>query len=461
MTPSYDLLLKNGTLATDYGVFKADVGVKDGKIAFLGDFEVTSSGKVREVIDLHGKYLLPGGVDPHCHFGEPGMAYREDFGTGTRSAAAGGITTIVEMPLSLPPTDTPEHFHLKLALAREKAVVDFSLWGGLVPDNQEEIPKLFELGVYAFKAFMCHASTYPQVTDGELLQGMKVIAGLGGLVGVHAENDGIIKYCTARLRASGRVDGKAHAEARPPIAEYEAISRALLLAQEAGVDLHILHMGLASGARLIQEAKKSGIPVTVETCPHYLTLTEEELARLGPYAKCNPPLRSRENVEALWEYLFNGTLDMVVSDHAPYPAEDRNKGWQEIFAAPSGIAGVQTALPLLLSEGFHKRGLSLVRLVQLISTNPAKRFKLYPQKGTLRIGSDADLVIIDLDAPWKVKREDLFYKNPQTPFEGWELKGKVLKTFVRGRKVFDEGKILVEPGYGKWIALGSPGGPVP
>lgn len=450
----YDLLFKNGTLATDYGVFKADVGVKDGKIVFLGNFNSLPSEEVREVVDLQGKYLLPGVVDSHCHFGEPGMVDREDFGTGTRSAAAGGVTTVVEMPLCFPPTDNPEHFHLKLALAQEKAVVDFSLWGGLVPYNQEEIPKLFELGVRAFKAFMCHTQHYPKVTDGELLQGMKMIAELGGLVGVHAENDGIIKYSTARLKELGRTDGKAHAEARPPIAEYEAISRAILLAREAKADLHILHMGITSGARLIQEAKQSGVQVTVETCPHYLVLTEEDLLRLGPYAKCNPPLRSKKNVEALWEYLFNGTLDMVVSDHAPYTIEAKNKGWQEIFAAPSGIAGVQTALPLLLSEGVHKRGLSLERLVQLLSTNPAKRFQLYPRKGTLQIGSDADLVVVDLEAEWRVKKEDLFYKNPWSPYEGWELKGKVLKTYVRGKKVFESGKILVEPGYGRWIAMG-------
>lgn len=452
---SYDLLLKNGILTTDYGVFKADVGVKDGKIAFLGNLDSPFPSEVRETIDLQGKYLFPGVVDPHCHFGEPGTAEREDFGTGTRSAAAGGVTTVVEMPLCFPPTDNPEHFYLKLALAQEKAVVDFSLWGALVPNNQEEIPKLFELGVQAFKAFMCYASHYPQVTDGELLHGMKIIADLGGLVGVHAENDGIIKYYTQQLKKAGRTDGKAHAEARPPIAEYEAISRAILLAKEAEVNLHILHMGIASGAKLIQEARQSGIPVTFETCPHYLTLTEEDLLRLGPYAKCNPPLRSRENVDALWEYVLDGTLDMIVSDHAPYPIEDKNKGWQEIFAAPSGIAGIQTLLPLLISEGINKRGLSLVHLVRLVSTNPARRFKLYPKKGTIRINSDADLVVVDLDAQWTVKKEDLFYKNLWSPYEGWILKGKVLTTFVRGKKVFEEGKILVEPGYGKWIPMGS------
>jgi allantoinase len=451
---SYDLLLKNGTLATDYGVFKADVGVTDGKIIFLGNFDQISSVEAREIVDLRGKYLLPGGVDPHCHFGEPGTAEREDFGTGTRSAAAGGVTTIIEMPLCFPPTDNPEHFYVKLNLAKEKAVVDFSLWGGLVPHNQDDLPKLSELGVRAFKAFMCYTSHYPQVTDGELLQGMKVIASQGGLVGVHAENDGIIKYCTERLKKAGRIHGKAHAEARPPIAEYEAISRAMLLAREADVDLHILHMSIASGAQLIHEAKQSGVRVTFETCPHYLTLTDEHLDQLGPYAKCNPPLRSKENVEALWDYVLNGTLDMIVSDHAPYTIESKEKGWQEIFAAPSGIAGIQTMLPLLFDEGVHKRGLSLTRLVQLISTNPAKRFKLYPQKGTLRVGSDADLVVIDLNAEWAVKKEDLFYKNFWSPYEGWTLKGKVLATFVRGRKVFEGGKILAEPGYGKWVAMG-------
>ena len=304
--PAADLVVYGGTVATEYGVFKATVVIRDGRVAALLDAD-DRGPDADDKIDASGKLVIPGGVDAHCHFDEPSTAAtREGFETGTRSAAAGGVTTVLEHPISLPPPKDAETFAAKRDMAKARSVTDFGLWGALIPESIEHIPAMHALGAVAFKAFMSEAGAdYPMVDDGQLLAGMQLAAPLGAIVGVHAEGEGLTSYFTRTLADAGRRDPRAIAEGRPPIAELEAIQRAIMLAQHAGARLHIVHMSIPEGADLVQAARSAGVSVTAETCPHYLHFDWETLDRLGAYAKCKPPLRSPDSTERLWQAVLD------------------------------------------------------------------------------------------------------------------------------------------------------------
>ncbi len=458
--PAYDALIAGGTLVTEAGTLRGDLAVRGGRIAALADPGRITPRDAAEVIDATGHHVLPGGVDPHFHACDLDIAYREDFESGTKAAAAGGITTVVEMPLSVPPILTLGLFERKLAELRRKAVVDCALWGGLGPDNGGEIGPMFRAGARAFKAFMCRALEYPMLDDGHLLDAMRAVARLGGLVGTHAESEGLSASLAARLKAEGRTDPRAHAEARPPVVEYEAIRRALLLARETGVHLHIVHMSLPEGARAIAEARRAGQSVTVETCPHFLALTTDDLAHLGVYAKCAPPLRDAGTVEGLWRHVLRGEVDMLASDHVSWSAEEKARGASgSIFDAPDGIQGVQAMLPLLFTEGVLKRGMTLPHLVRFTATNAARRFGLFPRKGTLRPDADADLIVVDLAAEWTFRKEQMFSKHQYSPYDGRRFRGRIRHTLVRGREVYRDGRILATPGSGHFIPTAGPHAP--
>lgn len=442
-----DLAIRNGTVVTTQGRWQMDIGVQSGRVVAL-----TEQGHLRgdEEIDATGLYVLPGGIDPHCHCGEPGLLDRENYITATKSAAAGGITTFIDQPLTRPSTTTRAAFEQKLEIIKHKALVDYSLWGGLVSGSIGEVPGLIEAGTRGFKAFMKEDSVYPMLRDGELLYAMQQVAQLGGVVSLHAENNDILVFNQKMVTAQGRKDPMAFMAVHTPFSEYEAIHRALLLAKEANATLHIVHMGHPGGAQLIKEARMAGQSVSVEATPHNLTLNETTLQRLGPYGLCTPPLRNQAMVNGLWSYVLDGTIDMIASDHSPHPDYEKEPGFESIFAADEGMPMVQTQWPSILNEGVNKRGLALEAFVKLTSYNAARRFGLYPKKGTIAIGSDADFALIDLNGSWTVRKEDLFYKNPWSPYIGMTLKGVVKKTIVRGRVVYDGGRFLVEPGYGEF-----------
>jgi allantoinase len=444
-------VIRGGTIAADYGVFPGDVVIRGEKIAAILTPGDSVPGADQE-IDARGLVLYPGGIDPHCHFEEPGGEHREDWHTATMSAAAGGITTCIEHPLTIPPTTTADRLLHKRGLAEARAVVDFGLYGGMVPESIAHIPAMHEAGAMGFKAFMPPSDPdYPHVDDAQLLEGLRCCASLGALTLVHAENGTLLEAFTARLRADGRTDPLAHAESRPPVVELEAVSRAALLAAAAQARLQIVHLSVPEAAEVIDRHRALGQPISVETCPQYLLMDETDLIRLGPWAKCAPPLRSRSLVEGLWQRVLDGAIDCLVSDHAPYTMQEKAAGEHDIWAAPAGLQIMQSMLPAVLDEAVNRRGMSPERFVRFSATNAARILGLYPRKGTILPGSDADLAIYDPNEEWTITAADLFSKHKWTPLAGRRVRGKVMYTIVRGRTVYANGEIVMPAGYGQFL----------
>jgi allantoinase len=453
-----DLIVAGGTVVNDHGLAPASVGVADGQVV-----AVFASGsplpQAREVIDATGLLVCPGAVDAHTHF--TGLHHRHEEGVtlGTRAAAAGGVTTILEHPQSSPPATTVDRFRAKRRMVAANASIDFGLWAGVEPSNLDQLPLLHGEGAVGFKGFMCSTRPdgeapdsfgLPRLEDDVLWRAMEVIAGFDGVLGLHAENHAILNGRRQELIAQGRDEPRAHATASPPVGEIEAVSRALLLARESRARCHIVHLSVAEGAALVREVK-SHARVSAETCPHYLTLDEDDLARLGTYGRCAPPLRPRRNVEALWEYVSDGTLEFVASDHCPYLPEQKAQGLTSIWKAPLGLTGAQTIGPLLFNETVNGHGLDVADFVRLTSAAPARLFGLYPRKGAIQPGSDADLVLYDPQASWTIRAAEFFELSKWTPFEGRTGRGGVVRTLVRGRTVYEGGRILVEPGFGRFV----------
>lgn len=447
-------LFNHGRFITETGEFFGGLVVEDGKVAQLvGEHAAVSAD---QVTDLAGLTVLPGLVDDHVHFNEPGREHWEGYYTGSMAAAAGGVTTFIEMPLNAtPPSINRANLLHKQAAVRDKAVVDYALWGGLVDDNVADLAGLHEEGVIGFKAFMSESGVdFARVDDNVLYAGLRRAAELGNLVAVHAESQHVTQLLSDELRAAGRTDRAAWSESRPPAAELEALSRAVYWAGVSGGRLHVVHVTIADGIRAADRAQREGVKVTVETCPHYLFFDEGDFERLGPLAKCAPPIRDRAEVEALWACVLAGLVDTIASDHSPCPWADKEPGLDNIWRAWGGISGVQSLLPVLLTEGVHKRSLPLTDLVRMTSANPARLFGLYPRKGSLLPGSDADFVVVDLDREWELSADELFYKHKHSPYVGARFKGLVRRTVVRGETVYEDGQIVAQPGYGQLLRRG-------
>lgn len=447
----YDLIVKNGTIVTEAGETKADLAVKDGKVAAI--LKSSEDVQANEILDINGKYIMPGAIDPHVHGGH-GDPDRETFYNASMAALAGGITTMLEQPLSTPSTTNMQAYEGKKREAEQTMVTDYGLWGGLVPGNEEEIEKLFEAGGQAYKSFMCRCSNYPMTDDGTLLAGMKKIGELGGLVAVHAENDTLIQNLVDKFNAEGKKDAEAFLLSHPEYSELEAVERFIFLAKQAPkCKAHIVHMSIASGGEAIRKAKAEGVNISVETCPQYLGLNENDLLTKGGVAKCDPPVRCQETVDKIWEQVIDGTIDMIASDHSPHPFEKKFVKENEFNKASEGVTGLQTMIPVVLTEGVHKRGMTLSKMAEVTAYNVAKRFGLYPQKGSLNVGSDADFYILDLNKEWECKAENMHYLNKHTPFDGRTFKGYIEKTYVRGTLAQENNEIKVKAGFGKFIPM--------
>jgi allantoinase len=443
-----DLYLKNGLIVTEETSFSGGIVIDQGKISQLvaGDVEVDA----QETIDLTGKVALPGLVDDHVHFNEPGREQWEGYHTGSMAAAASGITTIMEMPLNATPPsiDRAKLLHKREAV-KDKSVVDYGHWGGLVNNNLEALDELHAEGIIGYKAFMSASGVdFERVNDDVMYACLLKTRELGNLLGVHAESEYVTGLLAQQLQAAGRTDRAAWHESRPPATELEAINRAIYWADVADGNLHIVHVTIADGIRAVAQAKEAGVNITVETCPHYLFFDHDDFVRIGPAAKCAPPLRSRADVEALWQCVLDGMVDTIASDHSPCLWADKEPGMDNIWKAWGGISGVQSMLPVLLTEGVHKRGLSLPELVRMTSANPARIFGLYPQKGSLLPGADADVTVIDMNKEWTLTVDDLLYKNKHSAYVGYTFKGAVERTIVRGKTVYQNGQITAPAGYG-------------
>jgi allantoinase len=369
------------------------------------------------------------------------------------SAAAGGITTVIEHPLTYPPVTTVDLYVQKREMAREKVVTDFGLWGALTAPSLPHIDGQHAEGAGGFKAFMPISDpSYPNVSDDELLRGMQTIAAFDGLVLVHCENDSILHGNIDRFRAQGRNDVLAHYESRPPVVEEESVNRVLFLAAAAGVRVQIVHTSSPRSVDLVASARAAGTRATAEVCPHHLLVDLREGLELGRMALCAPPLRERELVEGMWDHVLAGNVDSLVSDHAAYTMAEKRDPGVDVFDTPLGCQVIQETVPAVLSEAFHRRGMPLDAFVRFSATNAARIAGLYPQKGTVLPGSDADLVLWDLQTPWIVdSATQQFSKNPYSILDGRELRARPVRTLVRGTTVYLDGRIVVDPGHGEFL----------
>ncbi len=408
-----------------------DIGIAEGKIVRL---EKDLRGSAQTEIDASALEILPGAIDAHVHFNEPGRTDWEGFATGSRAAAAGGTTTVFDMPLNAhPPTIDGPAFDAKRAAAEQNSLVDFGLWGGLVPGNLDQLETLRDRGVVGLKAFMCESGIedFPAVDRDTLRAGMKRAAELDLLVAVHAESSELLGAPSNHGSVGDFL------ASRPVEAELSAIRIAIDLAHETGCRLHVVHVSCGRSVALVGEARARGLDVTCETCPHYLFLTEEDMARLGAVAKCAPPLRSQSDQAALWQQL--GDVTTIGSDHSPSPwsmKEERN-----FFRVWGGISGCQHLLPLLIDA---RERISLPEIARLTSENVAERFRI-SAKGGLKIGKDADFTLVDPAAEETIRAEALHYRHRHTPYLGRRLRGRIVRTILRGQTIFDNGNLGPRP----------------
>lgn len=454
-------IIEGGTIVTHETQFRADLIITDDRIS--GIVADARGIFADERIDASGKLVMPGGIDAHTHFREPEEFTKEGFTSGSHAAAAGGITSVVEMPQADPTTVTADQLQDKRLRIAKTAIVDMALWGGIVgePRQQPEaIEEMAALGAAGFKSFMASSSpSFPAIDLDRLYTAMQIVARTGLPYALHAEDDGMLQAGLRRTLDAGRTDPMAHAESRPPIVESVAVASALHLAEVTGCWIHICHCASADALRQVAEARVKGVRVTVETCPHYLALNTDDLVRLRGYARCAPSLRPQSEVEALWPYVLDETVDLIASDHCGFTAESKAAGADDIFKAPLGLSGVQTLLPVFFDTAVNQRGLALPQFVRQIATNPAQIFGLYPRKGTIAIGADADVIVFDPNRSWVATGEEMLHRQKWTPFEGKTIKGRVLRTIRRGETIFNDAldgpaRIPGVPGTGRFLPRG-------
>jgi allantoinase len=426
----------------------ASIHIKSGVITAIADYEDVPSGcRVEDAEE--GSIILPGLVDTHVHVNEPGRTEWEGFASATRAAAAGGVTTLIDMPLnSIPPTTSVAGLKTKLEAAAGQCFVDVGFWGGVVPGNTAELAGMSEAGVVGFKCFLIHSGVdeFPNVTEADLNVAMPELTRLNSLLIVHAELPGPIEKAAraaANLRGSAS-DYQSFLASRPRAAENEAVELMIKLSRKFGTRIHIVHHSSADALPLLRDARAAGLRLTVETCPHYLYFAAEDIPAGATEFKCCPPVRERANREKLWEALESGTIDLIVSDHSPCTADLKLKESGDFLKAWGGIASLQLRLPVIWTAA-KTRGFSLGNVIHWLCEAPAAQVGLSGKKGQIAVGCDADLVFWNPDEQFRVEAGTLFHRNKLTPYDGEFLQGTVQKTFLRGRKIYDGGEISTLP----------------
>ena len=432
---------------TDSRITPASIHVKNGRIAEIKPFEeIPDNCTVFSADDE--SIIMPGLVDTHVHINEPGRTEWEGFATATRAAAAGGVTTLVDMPLNcIPPTTTLDGFQAKLAAAHDQCHIDVGFWGGVVPGNTHELAPLFESGVVGFKCFLVHSGVdeFPNVTEKDLRDAMPELARLGAVLIVHAELPGPIESaCRVAQSDSDPRRYETFLKERPRAAENEAVELMIRLSRETGTRVHIVHHSSGQALPMLRKAKATDVKITAETCPHYLYFAAEDIPDGATQYKCCPPIRERENREQLWQALDDGTIDMVVSDHSPCPPDLKCRDTGDFLKAWGGISSLQLRLPVMWTEA-KKRGYSIGDLAEWLCRAPAKLVGLDQRKGAIAVGYDADIVIWNPDKECRVEPETIHHRHQLTPYEGEVLKGTIEKTFLRGQIVYDGGDFCSEP----------------
>lgn len=432
-----DLILSGGTIVNDTVTVQGDVAIKDGIIVAIGS--ASAMPETQETLDVTGMHLLPGAIDMHVHFREPGYTHKEDWETGTAAAAMGGVTTVFEMPNTNPPTRSAKDFYDKQKAA-EKAYVDFGIYALLAVDNIDELQGLINAGANAFKCFMGNTfGNLPSPSTGAMLEGFEIISKSGLRISLHAETASIMAWRQEKLEAAGLDKPLHHIAARPDVVAVEAVSRAAVLAEWTGARVHILH--ISSGAELLPlaAAKERGVDITGETCPCYLLFNSSDYERLGSVIRVNPPVREAKDSELIWKALNNGVVDMIATDHAPHLPEEKHN--DNIWNADCGFPGVETQMRLMLSE-VNRGRMSLEHYVKISSVNPAKSFGMWPMKGRIGVGAHADIAVVDMAREETIRAADLHSRGKITPFEGTKTKGAAVHTIVRGAFVQKDRKLV-------------------
>jgi allantoinase len=439
--------LRSTRVLTPDGLVPATVLVDEERIAAIGAWDHTLPGA--ELYDFGDLVLFPGLVDTHVHINEPGRTEWEGFATATQAAAAGGVTTLVDMPLNCVPetVDVPA-LEAKRDAAQGKAWVDWAAWGGVVRGNADSIEPLARAGVAGFKCFLIHSGIdgFAWVNEADLRLALEKLRGTGLPLLAHAEVAGPVDSATFGLNVSG-ANWRGYFTyllSRPEMAEFNAIALLIRLAEEFHAPIHIVHLSCARSIRLLADARQRGVPITVETCPHYLWFAAEEIPDGATEYKCAPPIRTANNREALWKALNNGVIDFIATDHSPCPPAMKRRDEGRWDLAWGGIASLGLALPLLWTA-MQQRNLPVARIGAWMAAAPARLAGLAGRKGTLAAGADADLVVFDPDAMWIVTPADLNFRHKLSPYLGASLRGRVRQTWLRGAPIYRDGKFIAGP----------------
>jgi len=443
-----DLVVASGRLVSGARVIDGWVGVTGGRIVALG---TAGQPEARTVIDAAGAWVLPGVIDPHVHFRDPGLTDREDFGTGSTAAVLGGVTTVFDMPNTVPPTADGERVRDKRTIVRPKARVDFGLFGLVGQDNVGAIEAMAASGVIGFKFFLHQAvEGVAPCDDGALLEAFERIAATGLRAAVHAENPEIVGRRSRALREAGRHEAAANLDARPSVSESEMVERCIAFARAARSKLHICHVTSAESVRAIARGKADGVDVTAETGPQWLTFTQDDVKTRGTILMFSPPFRLEADREALWQGLRDGTIDMVATDHAPRHGHE--KLCASVWETKSGFIGVETSVPIMMTAVEAGR-LDAAQYVRLTSENVARAYGLWPGKGGLYIGADADLTVVRTGRPGRIVADRLHSRVRVTPFDGAPVTAEVTHTVVRGVVAAEHGAVVGTP-QGRDVRVG-------
>jgi allantoinase len=440
-----DLVIRGARVVTPAGVGPASIHIRRGVIAAIAGRDEFPEDCA--VFDAGNSVVMPGLVDTHVHINEPGRTNWEGFESATRAAAAGGVTTLVDMPLnSIPATTTLEALRTKMEAAQKRCLVDVGFWGGVVPGNTAQLHRLFEAGVLGFKCFLIHSGVeeFRHVTEADLRAAMAELAALQAVLIVHAELPGPVEKA---LESHAESDPRRYGtflRARPREAENEAVALIIRLSRELRARVHVVHHSSADALPLLRRAKADGVPITVETCPHYLCFAAEEIPDGATQFKCCPPIRERENQQRLWGALGEGLIEMIVSDHSPCPPELKLSDSGDFMRAWGGIASLEIRLPVMWTAA-RQRSFSLERLTEWLCRGPARLVGLERRKGAIHVGADADLVVWNPEASFRVDSTKLLHRHKLTPYAGQVLNGLVETTFLRGQKVYDRGQFPAGP----------------
>lgn len=457
MVESIDTLVEGGRVVTGGAVSEATVAISDGKIvAILAPGMTPPEAAQAERIDATGKIVIPGVVDAHVHMANFNLQ-ADSFASAGAAAAFGGVTTMIPYMQGKVGMSVREFLTTLRDEGEDQSIVDFAMHCRLQAPERgvtKQFDDAFDLGVNSFKMFMAYRKRGIMWDDYSLFEALEYIGKRGGLYCCHAENGDIIDYLEDKYQAEGRYTPENYLAVRPPEAEAEAAFRVLTISKLAKCTLYLVHMSTGLGVALAHQAQRAGQKVVIESCPHYLTLTAEEMKRQGGKTKIAPPLREQKELDALWQAVEDRTVQIIGSDHAPWPLENKTMPPEFFSEIYFGAPTIETMLPIMYSEGVAKGRISLPRLVELLCEQPARTFGLAPRKGAIAVGADADLVLIDPDLEWKVDGSSMHSQAGYSPYEGWSMKGKPVATMLRGRMIMADGKLLAAPGNGEYLPRG-------